>query len=176
MKLKRTGESRVFEVAVGAREGASIRVRIDDEEIAAEVEPSAGGGAIIRIDGQRIRVYGVRTRNSILVAAGPAMFTFATVEGRDTNGARGLITPEIIAPMPGKVLRVLVSEGDAVADGQALVVLEAMKMETTLYAESAAVVKKIRAEAGAMVDHGAVLIELSPAPASSKREAPAQGG
>lgn len=176
MKLRRPGESRVFEVEIAAREGATMRVRIDGEEIAVEVEPAAVGGAIIRLDGQRIRVYGARTRNSILVAAGPAMFTFAAVEGRDTHGARGLVTPEIAAPMPGKVLKVLVAQGDVVADGQALVVLEAMKMETTLYAESAAVVKKIRAEAGAMVDHGAVLIELSPAPDSSKHEAPVQGG
>jgi biotin carboxyl carrier protein len=78
--------------------------------------------------------------------------------------------------MPGKVLKVLVAEGDAVAEGQPLVVLEAMKMETTLYAESPAIVKKIRAVVGAMVDHGAVLMELSPAPDSSKHEAPAQGG
>jgi 3-methylcrotonyl-CoA carboxylase alpha subunit len=176
MKLKRPGESRIFELEVVARQGATIRVRVDGEEIVAGVEASAGGGAIIRLDGRRIRVYGARTRNSILVAAGPAMFTFAAVEGRAAHGARGLVTPEIAAPMPGKVLKVLVAEGDAVAEGQPLVVLEAMKMETTLYAESPAIVKKIRAVVGAMVDHGAVLMELSPAPDSSKHEAPAQGG
>jgi len=176
MKLKRPGESREFEVEIIGREGAAMRVRVDGEEIATEVEPAPGGGAIIRLGDDRIRVYGVRDRNSILVAAGPATFTFVPVEGRGRHGARGLAAPEISAPMPGKVLKVLVAEGDAIGEGQALIVLEAMKMETTLYAESPATVKKIRAAAGAMVDHGAVLIELSPAPDSSKRESPAQGG
>ena len=72
--------------------------------------------------------------------------------------------------MPGKVLKVLVRDGDLVEAGQPLVVIEAMKMETTLAAESAAMVKQVRVEEGQTVDHGAVLIELSPPPASSDRE------
>ena len=80
------------------------------------------------------------------------------------------------APMPGKVLKILVSEGDTVAAGDLLVVLEAMKMETTLFAEGAAVIRKIGVTAGQMVDHGAVLLELSPAADSSASESPAQDG
>ena len=73
--------------------------------------------------------------------------------------------------MPGKVLRVPVREGDAVVAGQTLVVLEAMKMETALAAESDAVVKRVLVAPGQMVDHGALLIELSPPAANpSKRE------
>jgi biotin carboxyl carrier protein len=64
--------------------------------------------------------------------------------------------------MPGKVLRVLVKNGEAVVAGQPLVVLEAMKMETALAAESEAIVKRVVAAPGQMVDHGALLIELSP--------------
>ncbi|HEV2169893.1 MAG TPA: acetyl-CoA carboxylase biotin carboxyl carrier protein subunit, partial [Candidatus Binatus sp.] len=76
----------------------------------------------------------------------------------------------ILAPMPGKVLKLLVRDGDLVEAGQALVVIEAMKMETTLAAESAAIVKHVRVEEGQTVDHGAVLIELSPPPVSSSRQ------
>jgi biotin carboxyl carrier protein len=66
---------------------------------------------------------------------------------------------------------VLVREGDAVVAGQALVVLEAMKMETALAAESEALVKRVLVAPGQMVDHGALLIELTPpAPNPSKRE------
>ena len=88
----------------------------------------------------------------------------------ETFEKRGLAAAEIIAPMPGKVLKVMVRDGDLVEAGQALVVIEAMKMETTLAAESAALVKQVRVEEGQTVDHGAVLIELSPPPASSGRE------
>jgi len=69
--------------------------------------------------------------------------------------------------MPGKILKILVKEGERVAAGQPLLVMEAMKMETTLAAESPAIVRKVRATVGRMVDHGDVLIELSPVPESS---------
>src|SRR5258708_34773456 len=71
--------------------------------------------------------------------------------------------------MPGKVLKVLVRDGDIVEAGQPLVVIEAMKMETTLAAESAAIVKNVRVQEGQTIDHGAVLLELSPPPDSSDR-------
>ncbi len=176
MKLKRAGDAREFEVEIVAREGAALRLRIDGEEIAAELEAAADGGATLRIGGRHVRIYGMRTRNAIFVAAGPAAWEFVAVEGRAGRARGGLAAAEVAAPMPGKLLRILVAEGDAVAAGQPLLVLEAMKMETTLYAEGAAVVKSIRAAAGAMVDHGAVLIEFSRAPADpSARESDPPG-
>jgi acetyl/propionyl-CoA carboxylase alpha subunit len=167
MKLKRAGDPREFDVELISRDGAVVRVRVGREEIAAEFAPSATGGGTLTINGRRYPIFGVRRKDSILVAAGPASFEFKLAETSLRRRARGLVAPEIIAPMPGKVLRVLVKDGDLVESGQPLVVIEAMKMETTLAAESAAVVKRVRVEAGQMVDHGAVLIELSPAPASS---------
>ncbi len=78
-------------------------------------------------------------------------------------------------PMLGKVLKVLVAEGQRVEHGEALIVLEAMKMETTLYAESAAVVARICVAPGQMVDHGTRLIELSPpGSAATPPESPPQ--
>jgi biotin carboxyl carrier protein len=122
------------------------------------------------VAGRRYRAAGVQTRTGAIVAVGPRTFEFSAVEEGARRHGRGLAAPEIIAPMPGKVLKVMVKEGDTVEFGQALVVIEAMKMETTLAAESAAVIKRIRVTEGQMVDHGAVLIELSPAPDSSARE------
>jgi 3-methylcrotonyl-CoA carboxylase alpha subunit len=73
------------------------------------------------------------------------------------------------------VLKLLVREGQTVESGQPLIVLEAMKMETTLYAESGATVRKVHATVGAMVDHGVVLIELSPADLSKAESATRDG-
>jgi biotin carboxyl carrier protein len=167
MKLKRAGDAREFDVELISRDGAVIRVRVGREEIAAEFAPNAGCGGTLTINGRRYPIFGVRRKDSILVAIGPASFEFKLAETSSRRRARGLAAPTIVAPMPGKVLKVLVKDGDLVDPGQPLVVIEAMKMETTLAAESAAVVKHVRVEAGQMVDHGAVLIELSPAPASS---------
>jgi pyruvate carboxylase len=54
--------------------------------------------------------------------------------------------------MPGLVVRVPVEEGDAVAAGQKLVLLEAMKMETTVYAERPGVVAELLVQAGTQVE------------------------
>jgi biotin carboxyl carrier protein len=176
MKLKRAGESREYDVEIVARDGVVVRARIDGIEIAAEAEALADGSALIRNGESRPRILGARARNSILVAVGPATFEFVPIEGRAGAARHGLAAPEVTAPMPGKVLKILVAEGETVAHGQPLVVIEAMKMETTLYAESAAMVKKIRVAVGAMIDHGAVMIEFSPAPeAPSTSESTAPG-
>jgi biotin carboxyl carrier protein len=167
MKLTREGDSREIDAELISSDGGTIRVRIGDREIAAEFAPNADGGGILAIGGKRYAVFSARRKESIFVSVGPASFEFKPAEAAARRRARGLAAAEILAPMPGKVLKVLVREGDLVEAGQALVVIEAMKMETTLAAESAAIVKHVRVEEGQTVDHGAVLIELSPPPASS---------
>jgi len=66
----------------------------------------------------------------------------------------------VSAPMPGKILRVLVREGDQVKVGQGLLVLEAMKMENEIPSPKDGVVKRILVKEGDTVDTGQPLIEL----------------
>ncbi|MBC7094877.1 acetyl-CoA carboxylase biotin carboxyl carrier protein subunit [Thermococcus sp.] len=66
----------------------------------------------------------------------------------------------ISAPMPGKILRVLVREGDQVKVGQGLLVLEAMKMENEIPSPKDGVVKRILVKEGETVDTAQPLIEL----------------
>jgi biotin carboxyl carrier protein len=64
------------------------------------------------------------------------------------------------APMPGLVVKVEVAVGDDVQPGQGLVIVEAMKMENELRAESVGRVSKVRVEPGQAVDKDQILIEL----------------
>lgn len=64
---------------------------------------------------------------------------------------------EVSSPMPGKVVEILVNEGDTVKAGQGLIIVEAMKMENELKSPKDGIVASIKAEAGAAVDGGAVL-------------------
>jgi len=64
---------------------------------------------------------------------------------------------EIIAPMPGKVVRLLVTEGAEVAAGAGILVVEAMKMQNELKTPKAGIVVSIQAEAGTTVNAGDVL-------------------
>jgi biotin carboxyl carrier protein len=75
--------------------------------------------------------------------------------GPDADG------PEQVATqMPGKVVRVLVAEGDAVEAGQGLIVVEAMKMENEIAASKAGKVASLRVEPGQSVEGGAVLLVI----------------
>lgn len=64
------------------------------------------------------------------------------------------------APMPGMILKVLVEPGQQVNKGDALLILEAMKMENVLKASGTATIKSIKAEEKTAVEKGAVLIEM----------------
>ncbi len=69
--------------------------------------------------------------------------------------------PQLIkAPMPGKIVKLLVKTGDRVEPRQGLVVVEAMKMENELRARAAGTVSDVRAVEGTTVEAGAILIVL----------------
>jgi len=78
----------------------------------------------------------------------------------DDAGAAGAGPQRLVAPMPGKVVRVLVGPGEAVRARQPLVVVEAMKMENELRAGRDGTVAEIHAREGTSVDAGALLIVI----------------
>lgn len=68
---------------------------------------------------------------------------------------------EVISPMPGLVLDIMVSEGDRVEKGDSLLVLEAMKMENLIQSPADGVVSKINCEKSKTVEKGSLLIEIT---------------
>jgi acetyl/propionyl-CoA carboxylase alpha subunit len=92
----------------------------------------------------------------------PAPRVAAAPEVDDAGGAAeaGPEADEVAAPMPGKVIRVLVAPGDEVEARAPLVVLEAMKMEMPLLAPRAGRVRVVNAAEGDTVSRGQVLVEL----------------
>jgi len=66
----------------------------------------------------------------------------------------------IVSPMPGKVVRVLVSAGDAIEKGQGLIVVEAMKMQNEMKAPKAGTVVEVKTKDGATVAAGEILIVI----------------
>jgi len=82
----------------------------------------------------------------------------ATAMSGGHAGARA--AAQIKAPMPGRVVRILVSQGQPVERGQPVAIVEAMKMENELHASAAGSVKLIHVQQGATVDAGQLLVEL----------------
>jgi biotin carboxyl carrier protein len=81
-----------------------------------------------------------------------------SADAAETKGPKG--SDRLVAPMPGKVVRVLVKAGDVVSARQPLVVVEAMKMENELRAGRDGTVAEVRAREGQSVDAGALLIVI----------------
>jgi biotin carboxyl carrier protein len=80
-------------------------------------------------------------------------------KGRGRDAAHG--PQEILAPMPGKIVRILVEENQEVAVNQGLLVIEAMKMQNELRSPRAGRVEKVFVAAGGGVETGAKLVRLS---------------
>ncbi len=76
---------------------------------------------------------------------------------KSSGGAAG---DALISPMQGTIVKIAVEDGQEVAEGDLIVVLEAMKMEQPLNAHKAGVVRDLVAEVGATVPHGEVLCQI----------------
>jgi len=84
------------------------------------------------------------------------------IRAKTGNGAVAVGPRPVVAPMPGLVVRVEVSEGDTVSAGQGVVIVEAMKMENELLAEGPAVVTRVHVRDGEAVEKGQLLVDLAP--------------
>ena len=134
-------------------DGASAPSRSVDASFAlnqapARRSPGEGGGDFdVHLDGRTIPV-------QIRPAGGFGR------QKKQGHGAQGGGPQRVIAPMPGKVVRVLVKPGDEVKARQGLVVVEAMKMENELRAARDGRVRDVAVKEGQSVDAGAVLLTV----------------
>lgn len=138
-----------------ASDGVLFSLLLDGRSHALLARRETGGAWRIEVDGVAHRVEAVDERTRAI----RAMIGGATA-GRGPRPIR--------APMPGLVVRVEVGPGDVVRAGQGVVIVEAMKMENELKAESAGRVVRVRVEAGQAVEKGAVLVELEAVPEASE--------
>lgn len=104
---------------------------------------------------------------NLLVGAGGREVDVRVVSERDAwlgeagDGHHG--EDEVTVSMPGRVVKLMAQEGDVVEAGQALLIIEAMKMENEVHAGRAGVVAKIHVTAGDSVESDAVLMEIQDA-------------
>jgi biotin carboxyl carrier protein len=147
-----------WQVAVDGR-----TIEIDSEQLSAvhEVEP---GVYSVLIDGTSYEIRIAATPQGVIVDTGGRRFSADINDPRDSSrksrASVGSGRQTVAAPMPGKVIRVLVSAGDAVEAGQGLIVVEAMKMQNEMKAARPGKVIEVRAEAGQTVSAGDTLVVL----------------
>jgi biotin carboxyl carrier protein len=139
-------------------------VRVDDTEHRIDARPLDHGAVSLIVDGQSFSVEFEEKGDDVAVLVRDQIFLIDVADERRLRmrGAASRFTLEgnqtIAAPMPGRVVKVMVKVGDAIAEGQPLVVVEAMKMENELRSPKAGKVVEIRTSEGQAVEGGAALV------------------
>jgi len=144
------------------------RFRLNGEgERAADVAIPAPGVYSILLNGRSYDVQVERAPHHLIVVIEGQRFEIEVRDPRRwsarSGGRAGESVETIAAPMPGKVVRVLVATGDAVEAGQGILVVEAMKMQNEMKAGRAGRVLTLTAREGATVAAGESLATIGPA-------------
>lgn len=147
------------------REG--FRVRLDDRELAVDLLRVKASLYSLLMGGRSYEIDVLETDDAytVLVDGQPFRVEIQDEQQKRLRAAvgKGEVKPgkrTVAAPMPGKVVKLLVKVGDSVHAGAGVIVVEAMKMENELKAPTAGTVKEIRVEEGKAVNGGEVLVVI----------------
>ena len=149
------------------REGTRVEASVDGRPYELEARETEAGAFLLLAAGGRVyecRADGAAGATGAReVQIGDEVFQVRLVDPKRLRGARGggaeaSGRAQVVASMPGKVVRVLVEQGADVEAGAGLLVVEAMKMQNELKSPKSGVVVEVRAEAGATVNAGDVLV------------------
>ena len=161
MRLTIESEGHLHDVEVERREGL-FRVVVDGVERLVDARKLEADFYTIVLEGRSYEVSVEPERSGYRVRHGASKrdvrLTDAAREAREDRRASGSGPESVVSVMPGKVVRVLVREGDEVRAGQGLVVVEAMKMENEIGSPRAGRVAAVHAEPGRAVETGALLV------------------
>jgi biotin carboxyl carrier protein len=174
-------EGQSFLVSVLETEGR-LTVEVDGTPVEIELEEAGQGRYVLFADGRSHDLAISSGSHGSMLAIDGETFGVSIEEWRARRGATGAAATSvdgravIRAPMPGKVVRVDVNEGQRVEKGQRLAVLEAMKMENDVLAPYDGCVQEVRVIQGEVVEHGRALLVLEPECHGSQGDEPDRKG
>jgi biotin carboxyl carrier protein len=145
------------------KNGSSFKVFLDGQPVDADVILAAPNAVSVILNGSAFEVHIAPSLDGTYkLQTGPHEFQADVRDprawrGRKAGGLEAEGRQEIVAPMPGKVVRLLVKVGDEVRAGQGLVVVEAMKMQNEIRSPKSGKVERLHAKEGQAVNAGDVL-------------------
>lgn len=144
------------------REGSRLRCAIDGRALEADAVLVAPGVYSILVGGQALEVRVHEAHDGLRIFAGNDEFAAQVSDPRAWRGKHGHAIEaagrqQIVAPMPGKIVRLLVKAGEAVEAGKGLLVVEAMKMQNEIRAPRSGTVERLLVSEGQAVNAGEVL-------------------
>ena len=160
VETTRPDETGAFLISTGSQERRVIAKAVSHEQLRLEV------------DGKPSTLFLAETVDGAWVwVEGRARFVQNTAESQRRTSRRPREIPgQVTPPTPATVMRVLVEVGARVEQGAPLVVVSAMKMEITLSAPYAGIVRAVKTQVAAQVSPGEILVEIEPEPEGPKNE------
>ena len=142
-----------------------FQVSVDDKSLEIEACQLSNHLISLIVDGKLHRVCVAEKDSQIIVHIGGKVIVLddagkVSSQQRSDAGASGAALGAITSPMPGNLIKVMVEVGDIVEEGQALVIVEAMKMENEIRSPADGVVKNVNFSVGDLVDPGVSIVEL----------------
>ncbi|QIN83252.1 biotin/lipoyl-binding protein [Rubrobacter tropicus] len=160
-RLRYAAGPHTHEVLAERAGGKRLLLRLDGNETVVDVRHAGPPDLRVVIDDSPVSARVSAEDGMIFVSYGGETYPFGKPGPPGVeDSASGTTAAGLVAPMPGTVVRVLVSVGDEVEEGQLLLVLEAMKMEQPFTAPHAGRVKSLPYKEGSLAPGGAVLVGL----------------
>ena len=153
-------ENDVFEIQ-SEWSGDELCVKCGDEEWSVPILMSRDGSSHLILNNRRIAVTAARSGDDYFVHMDGHVIRLQRVVGSVADAASsGKFDGTIMPPMPGNIVKVMVSEGDTVKQGETLLIMESMKMEQPITTPEAGVVKAIHVREGELAELTRVLVEI----------------
>ncbi len=152
--------NRTYKVGFEDGDGLSV-VSIDQEQKEVQVVPVDRNIYSILVGNESFTVGVHKEGKKIQVFYDGDLYEIESVSGRNATKTDSVDGPDIVAPMHSRVVKILKKQGEKVAQGESVVVVEAMKMESELKASLAGTIKEIIAKEGESIEKDSVLIRIS---------------
>ncbi|MDG2307823.1 MAG: acetyl-CoA carboxylase biotin carboxylase subunit [Candidatus Binatia bacterium] len=157
------GENRVT-IPVESYADGAYDVRVADSAFRIAITTLRSETAHVIIDGRGVdAIFHEDRQRTLHVSFGPRSYVFTDLSAATSTGEDTAASGRVVAPMHGRLLQILVSEGQAVKKGDRLAILEAMKMQHEILAEVDGSVTTISAKAETQIGAGDLLLEIEPA-------------
>jgi len=158
-----------FRHGPGAEQQVSLRygngpatLSVGKREFAFASSPADDGGFDLTLEGMKSHIVAVVEGHELYLRTHHGRFDLHWVDPFGGDDEEQVGEDKIVAPLPGTVVALLAEEGAALEKGAPILTLEVMKMEQTLRAPFAGVLKKIKCKVGDIVQEGVELAEVEP--------------
>ena len=154
------GNDAPTEVTAHYRRGGGMVLDLPGGSVMADAALDETGELLARLDGHRISALVARDGNVLTVLRETGQWKLELIDPMDADLEDALAGGAITAPLPGKLIRIMAEEGQKVRKGDALLILEAMKMEHTITAPHPGTVGPVSFAEGDQVEEGTVLMTI----------------